>query len=328
MARPERIVSAMAVNGEEHVVARPDELQDAIQGIEKDHAFRDWDKDVWKVVAKEYANLKDKKPLTQEEGAVGQTLPCAATFKEVLRTKGELRNVCMNICSIDPTVAIFTDDTIVMETVEKSGRHFFWDGATDRPSAPSVWPRSQTIPIACCQTHAIPTPCQPYGSIEVVRGFWWAFARLLQLEYKEEELDRFRKLAKSCVVDFTHFVDDVTRAQAAFQLLLTVEHRRESGGFTGHRRIKLVAWAVDVLRKRSSNSNKAPDGSNSNKAPDLGRRRRGLSTRRLYFSKSCGGYAVRLKKWQHCGGNKRPDFLSKYMTSLKCLKWLRNTKEA
>ena len=141
MARPERIVSAMAVNGEEHIVARPDELKYTIQGIEKEHAFRDWDKEVWKVVAKEYAKLKDLPPLTQQEGAVGQKLPCAATFKEVLRTKGELRNVCMNICSISHNFAIFTGDTIVMEVVEKSGRHLFWDGAADRPSAPPAWPR-------------------------------------------------------------------------------------------------------------------------------------------------------------------------------------------
>ena len=239
-------------------MARPDELQDTIQGIEKNHAFRDWDMEVWKVATKEYAKLKDLPPLTQQEGAVGQKLPCAATFKEVLRTKGELRNVCMNICSIDHTVAMFTDDTIVMETVEKSGRHFFWDGAADRPRAPPVWPRTGTIPIACCETHAMPTPCQPYGSIEVVRGFWWALAYLLKLEYKDEELDRFRKLARSCVVDFTYFVDDETKTQAAFQLLLTVEHRREHSGFTGYRRISLVAFAVEALRKRTT-ERKNPD---------------------------------------------------------------------
>ena len=72
----------------------------------------------------------------------------------------------------------------------------------------------------------------------MVRGFWWAFAILLQLEHNDDELDSFRKLARSCVVDFTHFVDDAARTQAAFQLLLTVEHKRDTGGFTGHRRAK------------------------------------------------------------------------------------------
>ena len=84
--------------------------------------------------------------------------------------------------------------------------------------------------------------------IELVRGFWWAFARCLQVkEPKDGELDKFRRLARNCVVDFTFFVDDTARTKAAFQQLITTEHRRDTGGFTGFRRISLVAWAADAL---------------------------------------------------------------------------------
>ena len=76
-------------------------------------------------------------------------------------------------------------------------------------------------------------------------------------EIKNEDADRVRAFETLCcavLVDWKVFATQTEVETASFQLIESTEEERENNGFTGFRKILLVSWAHDTLKKQVSKS--------------------------------------------------------------------------
>jgi len=205
-------------------------------------SFKDaWPDKVWKHIEAEFNTLKEKRPVSQETGAVG----ChwgSTKVANALQTTGELRNVACNLTWTPPLEFAPTMDQLSFDMVEKFAKK------TWHPDPPGIWPRGMNIPIACmCQTSA-PEKLQMkrYGLDLVVCSFWLALAWAVeqkQTAQKEKLLD----LACNCPFDFKYFRTEADVFLGAANLLESNELMREYFGFDSQSLVRVVMQTKKML---------------------------------------------------------------------------------
>ena len=228
---------------------------------------RQWNVEVWSVVQLAYDRLK-KKP------AAGQAAEQAKAYEkatlDALRKDGECRHRFFNLAWLDPTLLSIPNDVLSVAKAERSGRYHFWDSVNNVPKAPKTWPQSKNIHVKVLQLNL--EGVRQYGQDALICGFWWAYAQSIQLsnlheaagqtagdnagqtaEIKKEDADRVRAFETLCcaaLVDWKLFSTQTEVETASFQLIENTEEERENNGFTGCRKILLVSWAHDTLKRQ------------------------------------------------------------------------------
>ena len=101
-----------------------------------------WANKVWKHIQPEFNSLREKRPATQDTGAVG----ChwgSSKVATALQTTGELRNVACNLAWTPPLEFAPTMDQLSYDMVVKFAKSTWY------PAPPAIWPRGMNIPIVC-----------------------------------------------------------------------------------------------------------------------------------------------------------------------------------
>ena len=144
---------------------------------------------------------------------------------------------------------------------ERSARYYFWDQQLDLPQAPDAWPRSQNIPISVLQADLDSPSRRHYGQDSLLCGFWWAYAQAIKVgqiatqkgDVEAKEADartkKFERLCLNALADWKVFVVEDDVIKATFQSIEDSEEQRENNGFTGFRKILLVCWALQVIKR-------------------------------------------------------------------------------
>ena len=221
-----------------------------------------WEAEVWSIVKPVYTALKKKRPNSMSaEAHKTQNLEINIALQ---KTK-EARHASFNIAWLDPTRMSIPSDVVCLAKSKKSALyHFYEDGV---PCAPAVWPRGQNIPVAVLHPDVDHESLRHYGGDSVLCGFWYAFAQAIKLSRQEaaaapsecggpsakkwEAIHAgFEKLCCSAFVDIKVFSAEEDVEMASFQLIEDNEEAREHNGFTGFRKILLVSWANDTLKKK------------------------------------------------------------------------------
>ncbi len=92
---------------------------------------RTWDKEVWSVIAGDFARLGTITPCKADEASEASAGPHAlvggiymspAKICEELNTKGEVRGVFQNLAWTCPTIVSIPDDVVSMANIEKAAR--------------------------------------------------------------------------------------------------------------------------------------------------------------------------------------------------------------
>ncbi len=217
-----------------------------------------WDHDLWATVSSKFHELlQQTPPKTEEELAGGGVPKSMTTVMKTLASKSEARGIIMNLTYTDPRVCSVPGDVMTMAKAEKAAKFYFWDSSSDAPRAPAMWPRGRNIPIAILGLVA-PDKGQfrRYGLDHVVVAFWWAFGRALErlaADKTSENYNRahaFELLCLNAVFDFKSFSSEEEIMKDTFQFIEDTEELREHSGFSGFRKLLLVQWAFDLLKKK------------------------------------------------------------------------------